>query len=133
MGLYTGKVAEQYVPYIRPQENGYKTDTRWFSLTNDEGSGVMVRGNPTICFSALHNLHSDFASPGKLSTYRPDAKEANTHTIDIKPRDLVAVNIDFGQVGVGGDNSWGAQPHPQYRLLGDTYSYSFWLTPINAN
>jgi len=133
IGRYEGKVSEQYVPYIRPQENGYKTDTRWFSLTDDGGKGIIVRGNPTICFSALHNLHSDFASPGKLSTYRPDAKTANTHTTDVKPRDLVAVNIDFGQIGVGGDNSWGALPHHQYRLLEDNYLYSFWLTPINTD
>ena len=133
IGIYSGKVSEQYVPYIRPQENGYKTDTRWFSLTNDEGRGLMVRGNPTICFSALHNLHSDFDSPGKLSTYRADAKTANTHTTSIMPRDLVAVNIDFGQLGVGGDNSWGARTHPEYSLLDDGYSYSFWLKLINAN
>ena len=133
IGCYSGKVADQYVPFIRPQENGYKTDTRWFSLTDDSGTGLLVRGNPTICFSALHNLHSDFASPGKLSTYRADAGKANTHTIDIKPRDIVAVNIDYGQMGVGGDNSWGARTHPEYSLLEDEYSYSFWMTLISTN
>ncbi|MEA1885845.1 MAG: glycoside hydrolase family 2 TIM barrel-domain containing protein, partial [Bacteroidota bacterium] len=133
VGVYSGKVSEQYVPFIQPQENAYKTDTRWFSLTDDDGNGMMVRGNPTICFCALHNLHSDFASSGNLATYRTDAKTANTHTTDVKPRDLVAVNIDFGQIGVGGDNSWGARPHPQYRLLENSYSYSFWLTPISTN
>lgn len=133
IGIYSGKVAEQYVPYIRPQENAYKTDTRWFTLTDDEGNGLLVRGNPTICFAALHNLHSDFSSPGDLTVYRPDAGTANTHTTNIRARDLVAVNIDFGQLGVGGDNSWGARTHPEYSLLEESYSYSFWITPISAN
>ena len=71
---------------------------------------------PCICFAALNNIHDDFESPGKLSQYRKDAKSANTHTIDVKPRDLVNLNIDLGQMGVGGDDSWGAIIHPQYRL-----------------
>jgi len=133
VGLYSGKVSEQYVPYIRPQENGYKTDTRWFRLSNDKGTGILVRGNPTVCFSALHNLHDDFSSPGELSTYRPDAGRVNTHTIDVRPRDLIAVNIDYGQLGVGGDDSWGAPTHPKYSLLDDEYSYSFWISLISAN
>ncbi|MCF8222399.1 MAG: DUF4981 domain-containing protein [Bacteroidales bacterium] len=133
VGVYSSTVSEQYVPYIRPQENGYKTDTRWFSLTDKNGRGIKVSGNPTICFAALHNLHEDFSSPGKLAGYRPDAKTANTHTTDVKPSDLVAVNIDYGQSGVGGDNSWGARPHDQYRLLNDKYSYSFVLSVLGGN
>ncbi len=132
VGIYSARVADQYVPYIRPQENGYKTDTRWFKLTDDQGNGLMVRGSPHICFAALHNLHSDFASPGNLAVNRPDAGEVNTHTDDIKARDLVAVNIDYGQMGVGGDDSWGARTHPQYSLLDDQYSYSFWIKLLKA-
>jgi beta-galactosidase len=130
VGLYESTVADQYVPYIRPQENGYKTDTRWLTLTDENGSGILVSGYPVICFAALNNLHDDFESPGKLSTYRKDAITANTHTYDIKPRDLVNLNIDLGQMGVGGDNSWGAMIHPQYRLMENKYEYSFRIRPI---
>jgi beta-galactosidase len=130
VGLYESTVADQYTPYIRPQENGYKTETRWLTLTDDNGNGILVSGNPLICFAALNNIHDDFESPGKLSTYRKDAKTANTHTIDVKPRDLVNLNIDLGQMGVGGDNSWGALIHPQYRLLAKKYEYSFRIRPI---
>ena len=108
VGVYESTVADQYVPYIRPQENGYKTDTRWLTLTDDTGNGILFTGDPLICFAALNNIHDDFESPGKLSQYRKDAKSANTHTIDVKPRDLVNLNIDLGQMGVGGDDSWGA-------------------------
>ena len=131
VGLYESTVADQYTPYIRPQENGYKTDTRWLTLTNDNGSGILVSGDPLICFAALNNIHDDFESPGKLSQYREDAKTANTHTIDVKPRDLVNLNVDMGQMGVGGDNSWGALIHPQYRLLGMKYEYSFRIRPVS--
>jgi beta-galactosidase len=130
VGLYESTVADQYTPYIRPQENGYKTDTRWLTLTDDDGNGIMVSGDPLICFEALNNIHDDFESPGKLSQYRKDAKTANTHTIDVKPRDLVNLNVDLGQMGVGGDNSWGALIHPQYRLLGTKYEYSFRIRPV---
>ena len=123
VGLYESTVPDQYVPYIRPQENGYKTDTRWLTLTNDNGTGLLISGNPIVCFAALNNIHDDFESPGKLSQYRPDAKTANTHTKDVKPRELINLNIDFGQMGVGGDDSWGAQIHPQYRLQERKYEY----------
>jgi len=130
VNLYESTVADQYVPYIRPQENGYKTDTRWLTLTDDNGYGLLIQGMPVICFAALHNIHDDFESPGKLSTYRKDAKTANTHTIDVKPRELVNLNVDLGQMGVGGDDSWGAMIHPQYRLLEDKYEYSFRIKPL---
>jgi beta-galactosidase len=130
VGLYESTVTDQYTPYIRPQENGYKTDTRWVTLTDDNGTGILVCGDPLICFEALNNIHDDFESPGKLSQYRKDAKSANTHTIDVKPREFVNLNIDLAQMGVGGDDSWGAVIHPQYRLLENKYEYSFRIRPV---
>jgi beta-galactosidase len=130
VGLYESTVADQYTPYIRPQENGYKTDTRWLTLTDENGTGVLVSGAPLISFAALNNIHDDFESPGKLSQYRADALTANTHTVDVKPRDLINLNVDLGQMGVGGDNSWGARIHPQYRLADMKYEYSFRIRPL---
>lgn len=133
VGLYESMVADQYVPYIRPQENGYKTDTRWIALTDDSGNGILVSGMPLFCFAALHNIHDDFESPGKLSEYRKDAKTANTHTTNVRPGELVNLNIDLGQMGVGGDDSWGAPVHREYRLLEDKYEYSFRIRPITKD
>ena len=131
VGLYESSVAAQYIPYIRPQENGYKTDTRWLLLSDDEGYGLLVTGRPVISFAALHFLHEDFESPaGRLSGYRRDAKSVNMHTKDVVPRDLVKLNIDLDQMGVGGDNSWGAMTHPQYRLTEQRYSYSFRIKAV---
>ena len=49
----------------------------------------------------------------------------NRHTTDVIPRDLVSLNIDYKQMGVGGDNSWGAHTHPEYKLSDKKYNYSF--------
>jgi len=130
VGIYESSVADQYVPYVRPQENGYKTDTRWLTITGSDGRGMRIEGEPLFCFAALNYLHEDFESPGKLSGYRPDAKLVNTHIDDVRPRDLVCLNIDYGQMGVGGDNSWGARTHPEYCLLDAEYEYSFRIVPL---
>lgn len=131
-GLYESSVDDQYVPYIRPQENGYRTDTRWLTLTDEDGNGLLVSGLPMICFAALRNIHDDFESPGRLSQYRRDAKTANTHTNDVNPRDFVNLNVDYGQMGVGGDDSWGAEIHPKYRLMDRKYEYSFRMRPVKS-
>lgn len=56
VGIYSGKVADQYVKYVRPQENGYKTDVRWFELRNENEVGIRVTtGSEHLGFSALHN------------------------------------------------------------------------------
>jgi beta-galactosidase len=132
VGIYESSVADQYVPYVRPQENGYKTDTRWLVITDREGKGLRFEGDPVFCFEALNNLTEDFEAPGNLAGYRPDAKLVNMHIDDVRPRDLVRVNIDFGQMGVGGDNSWGARTHQKYCLRESKYEYSFRMIPVKG-
>jgi len=128
VGKYSGKVADQYVPYVRPQENGYKTDVRWFTLSAGTGQGILVSALPVVGMGVHHNLISDFESPGRTDgRQRQGERVVNRHTTDVSPRDLTAVQIDFKQMGVGGDNSWGARTHPEYRLEKDKYTYSFRL------
>ncbi len=131
VGLYSGSVAEQYVAYVRPQENGNKTDVRWLSLTNGESAGLLAVGMPTLSVSAHHNVLEDFESPEAGFVARDQAR--NRHTNDVKPRDLVSLNLDYRQMGVGGDNSWGAQTHDRYRLLEPRYTYSFRLRPFDPS
>ena len=131
IGLYKSPVKDLYTPYIRPQENGYRTDTRWLSLTNGRGQGLLVIGEPILCFSAHHNKRGDFTSLQR--NYDPRLKnpaQYNRHTTDVVPRDLVSLYIDMGQMGVGGDNSWGARTHREYLIEGRNYSYRFRLKPI---
>jgi len=95
---------EQYHPYIRPQENGNKTDVCWVTLTNEEGVGLLVVGMPLLSVGAHHFTIADFD---------PGLENAQRHTIDVRKRDLVTLNMDYKQMGVGGDNRWGARPHDE--------------------
>ncbi|MCF8715620.1 DUF4981 domain-containing protein [Joostella atrarenae] len=151
--VYSSKVKDQYVPYIRPQENGYKTGVRWAAFEDNANNGLLVvssrSNNDNLGLSALHMLNEDFdATTGysyetsnkketqvrtKDENYSDGMPEVNVskHTIDIKERDLVQLNIDLGQRGVAGDNSWGARPQKEYTFDGDkTYEYTFYLVPF---
>lgn len=128
--LYTSKVKEQYVPYIRPQDNGYKTDVRWIAVSNNENNGVLfVAGNTNVLsFSALHMENEDFDTTAGL-----DYKNSNKskHTTDIKEKDLVQLNIDLGQRGLAGDDSWYSKPQENYQFKGNkTHQYSFYIIPF---
>lgn len=124
--LYSGSVADQYWPYLRPQENGNKTDVRWLKITNEEGRGILFEGTQLLSVSAHHNIMEDFESPERTDGRQVEGKKVvNRHTTDVKPRDLTSVNIDYKQMGVGGDTSWGALTHHQYRLTEKSYSYGF--------
>ena len=118
---YKGKTGDQHFLYVRPQENNYHTDVRWFSITNEAGSGLMVKGNPVFCSSALNNAMEDF-DDGERKDQR--------HITDIVPRDFVEWNIDYKQMGVGGDDSWGAKPLPKYMLDPGEYVYEFVISPM---
>lgn len=118
---YEAEVSDLYFPYSRPQENGYKTETRWVQFTNSEGKGIKITGPEHLSFSAHHQYNSDFDA-GEQKQQR--------HTTDIVKRDLININIDKVQMGVGGDNSWGAMPHKEYRIKTENNKYSFFVTPI---
>ena len=123
VGLYNSTVDEQFVPYVRPQENGYKTEVRWLALKGNNGKGLFIQGDPHICFSALPYTYDDmkgFTHGGK-------------HPSDMEKQDFIDLNIDYNQMGVGGDDSWGAKPHNEYRLMAKEYSYSFRFRPYSAD
>ncbi len=113
---YSGKVMDQYTPYISPQENGNKTDVRWASWQNKDGLGLMITGVAPVNVSA-HN-------------YTQDDLEKAMHTNEVPVKDIVEIHVDLQQMGVGGDTSWGAYAHDQYRLLADQYSFGFILKPL---
>jgi len=123
MGLYSSTVDEQFVPYVRPQENGYKTGVRWLALTGKDNKGIFIQGNPQFCFSALPYTYDDmkgFTHGGK-------------HPADMDKENFIDLNVDYNQMGVGGDDSWGAKPHTEYRLPAKEYTYSFRFRPFSIN
>ena len=123
VGLYQAPVADLYFPYIRPQENGYKTDIRWVTFTNEAGKGLKVAGTQLLSFSAHHQYNRDFDA-GNTKKQR--------HTTDIIKRDFVNINIDYGQTGVGGDDSWSprAWAHEKYRIQPENLKYTYTISPI---
>jgi beta-galactosidase len=124
VGIYSNTVMGGYHPYIRPQENGNRTDVRWLALTDKGGIGLLVVGKPLLSVSAHHFFNEDF-DPGQEKQQR--------HPFDLVKRDLVTLNVDYKQMGVGGDTSWGdrARPHPEYTLPVKEYSYRFRLRPFS--
>ena len=121
MGLWSGKVADQYYPYIRPQESGNMTDVRWAMLTDGEGSGLKVTGCVPLNVSALDVLPEDLD---------PGMKKHQMHSTDVRRHeDRVFLNVDLVQRGLGGDDSWGAYPHDEYRIFAKELSYSFVISP----
>ena len=123
VGLYRARVRDLLTPYIRPQENGNRTDVRWVALTAEDGVGLLITGDPTMEFSALHFTDDDF-DEGPEPTHR--------HLWDLIPRDQVTLDLDMRQMGVGGDTSWGARPLPQYRLPAGPYQYRLRILPFQA-
>jgi beta-galactosidase len=131
VGLYSGAVADQYFPYVRPQENGNKVDVRWVSIYNKEGLGLEFIGMPLLSVSAHHEIMEDFESPDRTDGRgKAGLKMIRRHINDVKPRDLTSVNIDYKQQGVGGDDSWGAWTHDEYRLKEKAYKYTFRISPL---
>ncbi len=123
VGLYSCDVEDLKFDYIRPQENGYRTDVRTVSFTDKSGWGIQFEGiSQPICFNARYNLDEDLD---------PGLTKKQQHSTDIHPRDVLFVNIDLKQMGVGGDNSWGAKPLDKYRLLNRRYIYSYSISPVN--
>ena len=149
VGLYKTTAEEMYFPYVRPQENGHRTDTRWVALSGAR-NGLMVVADETIGFNSLRNTVEDFDS--EEATHRPyqwnnfsreeiaarddadarNRKPRQTHINDITPRDFVEVCVDMKQQGVAGYNSWGARPLPEYTIpANQNYNWGFTLVPVN--
>ena len=121
VGLYNGKVEDQHVSYIRPQENGNKCDVRWMSLTNAEGYGLEFSSAGHFEFTVQHYRPEDI---------KQENRETNMHSVDVPKRGMVGVNLDHFQMGVGGNNSWGAWPIEKYRYPARAYNFLLKIKPI---
>lgn len=121
---WNATVAEQYHPYVRPQETGNHTAVRWAALRDAAGAGLLVvAGDSLLDVTALHFLTEDLDEG--------EAKRGR-HAAELVPRDLVRLNVDFRQMGVGGVNSWGPTALPQYSLPYRRYSYRYTLRGLDA-
>ena len=146
VGIYSTTAEDMYYPYVRPQENGHRTDTRWVAFTNGN-KGLVVIADSTVGFNSLRNSVEDFDSeentnrPYQWHNFTPNevhdedaAKNKmprHTHINDISPRDFVEVCIDLKQQGVAGYNSWGDRPLPENTLPANrNYEWGFTFVPV---
>lgn len=148
IGLYENTAEGMYFPYVRPQENGHHTDTRWITLERENGKGLTVLADTLVEFNTLRNSVEDFdseeavnrpyqwpnMSPEEVANH-DEGKARNVlrrqhHINDIVPRDFVEVCIDMKQQGVGGYDSWGARPEPYSTIPANReYRWGFTIVP----
>jgi beta-galactosidase len=120
VGVYHSTAADQWTDYIRPQENGNKTDIRWVALTDKRGHGLLASGEPLLEINASHFTPEDLSVGAR-------------HDYQLTPRDEVVLRLSLHQMGIGGDNSWGAQTHDEYKLFANRdYAYTYRLRPLTG-
>jgi len=122
VGLYRARAADLYYPYERPQETGTRTDVRWMTVTDTSGTGLLAVGMPLLEASAMDVLQDDL-DEGQT--------KLNRHAYMVPHRPFTEVRLDWHQMGVGGDNSWGALTHAQYRIPVRTYEWAMRLRPFS--
>jgi len=121
LGIYDQSVDEQFYSYIRPQENGTKTDIRWWKMLNPAGKGLMFMSEAPFSASALHYT---------VESLDEGLVKQNLHSEQIEKADLTNVLIDKAQMGLGCINSWGQVPIDKYMLPYGDYDFKFVMLPV---
>jgi beta-galactosidase len=114
VGLYSGTVAQQYVPYMLPQENGHKTEVRWLSLQGHR-HGLRITGEPQFEFSVSHFTDDDLFK----------AK----HTHELEPHPEIYLNIDHRHRGLG-TQGCGPDTEEKYRIPSARFAFSYHIRPF---
>ncbi|MCK5774672.1 MAG: DUF4981 domain-containing protein, partial [Bacteroidales bacterium] len=133
IGIYSGKIIDQFEPYPRPQETGNKSDVRWMEVSSNDLSLKVISShllNSSIWPFAMKEIDFTIGDAGEsASGLVPVTKK---HGADIKLGNTIQWNIDFLQMGVGGDTSWGRLVHSEYTISANkTYHYSFTIQPFD--
>ncbi len=117
--IHEKTVADLEHHYMRPQENGNRTDVRWVEIRNKDNLGLRFEamGDTPICFSAWH--------------YTQDQLQLAKHIHELPHYDITTFNVDLNQLGIGGDMPGDAQVREKYLLKPDKkYTYTFRISPI---
>ena len=101
VGRFTREVDQLQTPYVYPQENGNRVDARWVELRAPDGHGLRVEGQPQFDFAARR--------------WTSESLDAARHTTDLVPDDVIHLNVDIGQTGLG-SGSCGPEVAAAYQL-----------------
>lgn len=121
VGIYEQTTDEQFYSYIRPQENGTKTDIRWWKQHNRGGKGIEITSPALFSASALHY---------SIEALDEGVAKQNRHSELIVPDETNHLCIDLKQMGLGCITSWGALPLPEYMIPYGDYSFTFIIRPL---
>ncbi len=119
VGTYHSTTGGMYVPYVRPQENGYRTDVKWVAVSDGKTVGIYFEGTPNLGFSALPYTYDDmkgFEHTGK-------------HGSLLTEQAFTDLNLDYMQCGVGGNDSWGSWPMEKYLIPARDYTWQYRIRP----
>ena len=119
LGLYYNDIIDNMAAYLKPQECGNKTDVRYAEITSETGIGFRFKGSPTMEFSAL--------------PWTPFEMEEATHIYELPPVHRTVIRPALKRMGVAGDDSWGARPHPEFTVPNADYHFEFTMEPIGGS
>ena len=125
IGIYNQTADEQFYPYIRPQENGLKSDVRWWNQTTAQGQGMRIEAVEPFSVSALHYAIEDLDEPKPTKGQR--------HSTQVPKSKYTNLCIDGAHTGVGGANSWSnwGLALPKYRVPYQDRTFTFQFVPLN--
>jgi beta-galactosidase len=116
VGIFSSSVMDNWVDYSKPQENGNKVDVRWLEVRSADGFGLRVLGDlPLSC---------------NVQPFTKQELAGKDYSWQLPAPSLTVLNVDFAQMGVGGDDSWGTTCLPEYRLRAAEYSFLYHVEPL---
>jgi beta-galactosidase len=111
-------VADEYVPYVKPQENGGHADIRWLELSDGAGRGFRIVADEPRNMSATHFRASDLA--------------AAKHDVELTPRPETVIHLDVAHRGLG-TASCGPDTLAKYLVIPGTYRWSWAIVPLGSD
>ena len=116
--IYESTVDAEFVPYVRPQENGNKTEVRWMSLMDRGGTGFLAKAHPLMEAGAMHYSLENLTSAG--------------HTCELQHMEETVWNLDYKQCGIG-NGACGPRTLPEYLVPCETVEFKVTLLPVDGN
>lgn len=117
IGLYKSTVDKEWTDYARPQENGYKEEVRWITMTDKAGKGLK-----------FETFGKSFGTGARF--YSDDTMEKSAYSWNMDRSAKIFFNTDANQIGVGGRTSWNSEPLMKYQAKDEFYKLNFRISPV---